>query len=422
MKLIKRTYLMTGMWLLPVMVIGSIFCFLMIEYIAYEETDEFLTYEMGRLVNYHREFNDLPEFHQVARIIPDTRFEKPFFKDTLILEPADNELVPYRELHFSINHKGRDFGIVLQHLLLGRDDIAQGTIMIILGLMLLTALFVILILNQVTGKIWKPFYQTLGKLVKFKIDRPLPEFPETNIDEFRSLNDTLDMLLKKIVKDYRNNREYHENVSHELQTHLAVIRANTEILLGDDAGKPQRLKELKKIYSATTRLSQAQKSLLLISRISNQEFSNHAAVDMQKVVAQVLDTYIDAINVREIVIQRDTREAIVFMDPGLAEILVSNLFKNAVKHNIHQGYITIRLDSSSLTVANSGQPFQGDPASMLERFTMGNGGNSGLGLAIARQICDLYGFSIAYRVEGESDHIVTVRFENSERNTDSLQF
>jgi len=66
----------------------------MIEYIAYEETDEFLTYEMQRIVNYHERFRDLPQYHQAATIIPTPAYEKPFFKDTLLLEPGDNEMVP----------------------------------------------------------------------------------------------------------------------------------------------------------------------------------------------------------------------------------------------------------------------------------------------------------------------------------------
>ena len=107
MRLIKRTYYITSLWLLPVTLIGSIFCFLMIEFISYEETDEFLTYEMQRLERYHAEHNDLPEFHKVADILPDVVYSKPFFKDTMLLEPGDNEMVPYRELYFTINHKGQ---------------------------------------------------------------------------------------------------------------------------------------------------------------------------------------------------------------------------------------------------------------------------------------------------------------------------
>src|SRR5690554_3813028 len=117
MKLINRMYFYTAIWLIPFVVIGSLFSFFMIEYIAYEETDEFLQYEMGRLVEYHGRHNDFPDFTNVAALLEDISYKEPFYKDTLLLETGDNEMVPFRELWFSIDHNGRDFTIILRHLL-----------------------------------------------------------------------------------------------------------------------------------------------------------------------------------------------------------------------------------------------------------------------------------------------------------------
>lgn len=414
MKLIKKTYFYTAIWLLPVMVIGSVFCFFMIEYIAYEETDEFLTYEMERLKNYHKQHDDLPEFHKVANLIPNRHYEEPLFKDTMLLEPGDNEMVPYRELHFSIKHKGQDYGIVLRHLLLGRDDIAQGTLFIVVGLMLLIALIIFLIVNLVTGRIWKPFYEALAKLINFKIDNPLPAFPRTSIDEFTALNSTLLSLLRKISDDYRHNKEFNENASHEFQTHLAIIRANTEKLLNNGLVTVSLgIDELKKIYSASTKLSQVQKSLLLLSKISNREFSNNVTVDLHKVITLSLETFSEAAQLRGICIEKHINPVTIDMDVGLAEILVNNLVKNAVKYNVENGYISVSLDTDSLVIKNSGQPYCGDPNTLLERFARGNEGNLGIGLAIAKQICEVYNFALSYSVADTHDHILTVFFQPS---------
>ena len=177
----------------------------MIEYISYEETDEFLTYEMQRLIRYHDEHNDLPEFHKVADIIPGIAYNKPVFKDTMLLEPGDNEMVPHRELYFTINHKGEHFTIVLRQLLLGRDDIAEGTLLIIVGLLLLLTSFLILVLNIVTRKLWKPFYDTLKQISAYKIGNSPPKLNNTNIDEFKLLNNTLKTMLAKIADDFKRN-------------------------------------------------------------------------------------------------------------------------------------------------------------------------------------------------------------------------
>jgi signal transduction histidine kinase len=409
MKLIKRTYIFTAKWLLPVMIVGSVFCFYMIQYISYEETDEFLTYEMQRLVNYHDEFGDLPEVHQASRIIPDTRLEKPMFKDTLLLETGDNELVPYRELYFSINHHGTFQTIVIRHLLLGRDDIAEGTLMIIIGLMLLVAFSLFIIVNYMAGKIWDPFYKTLDKLVKFKMNGPLPDFPATSIDEFKSLNTILGTLLKKMGDEYRNNKEFGENISHELQTHLAVIRACTEKLLNNPDEIPP-LGELQKIYAASTKLSQVQKSFFLLSKINNREYSNPVEVDLRKTVVQALEYFGEAISIRAIKVERRFEPCILSMDAGLAEILINNLIKNAVKHNIDNGDIVVTLSARVLIVENSGLPFAGNAETMLARFAKGKNGNIGIGLAIVKQICELYGFGITYTVLEQAKHKISISF------------
>ena len=411
MKLIKRTYLYTALWLPVVLVIGSVFIFYMIQYINYEETDEFLTYEMDRLVEYHRQHNDLPDFHQVAAILPGVKYDAPVFKDTFLLEPADKEMIPYRELYFSIEHNGTTQTIVLRHLMPGNDDIAEGTLMIIGGLMLLITLLIYVILNRTAGKIWKPFYQTLEKLTAFKISGPLPQLPSTEIDEFRLLNTTLDNLLKKAAADYRHNKEFGENASHELQTHLAIIRANTEKLINEnrDSEIPG---ELEKIYSAVTALSQIQKSLLLLGKIGNQEFCNLVKTDLKTTVEQSLETFREAIEIREIKVTSVLDDCVVTTDPGLAGILVNNLLKNAVKYNVQGGFIQIGLNKNELEISNSGQPFAGNPETMLKRFEKGKDGNIGIGLAIVKQICGLYNFGVSYTVSDEAVHTVKVVFNS----------
>ncbi|NLD94045.1 MAG: HAMP domain-containing histidine kinase [Fibrobacter sp.] len=414
MKLIKKTYLYTAIWLLPVMIIGSIFCFFMIEYISYEETDEFLTYEMDRIRAFHDKAKELPELYTVANIIPGNLYEKPLFRDTMMLEPGDNEMVPYRELHFSLMHEGVPYSIVLRQLLPGRDDIAQGTFFIVIGLMLLIVLINLVIINLITGKIWKPFYGTLDKLIKFKIDNPLPSFPKTSIDEFNALNNTLHLLLKKISDDYRNNKEFNENASHELQTHLAVIRANTEKLLNVGSGSERSaIDDLKKIYHASTHLSKVQKSLLLLSKINNREFKNNINVNLDKVIALSLETFSEAALMRGITIERQTEQVIIDMDSGLAEIMINNLIKNAVKYNVQNGYISISLNSKKLEIKNSGLPFSGNPDRLLERFARGEDGNLGIGLAIVKQICEVCCFSLSYSISDGCNHILTVCFQSS---------
>lgn len=400
MKLIKRTYLHAAIWLLPVIIIGSIFCFYMIKYIVYEETDEFLTYEMERLVNYHKQNSNLPEFHKVADIIEDLKFETPVFKDTLILEPGDNEMVPHRELYFTINHKNLDFTIVLRHLLPGNDDILQGTILIVSGLLLLISIVFFLMVNFISGRIWKPFYITLDTLKKFRFTSPLPKFPKSDIDEFNTLNDSVQSLLMKILHDYQRTKEFNENASHELQTHLSIIRANAEKLLNTYQTADNSLEHLQTIINAAAKLSIAQKSLLLLSKIGNLEYNKNTNLDISELINNSLSLFQEAIAIRCIKVNLMLEGCVLFIDAGLAEIMVNNLLKNAVKHNNQNGYISIKLSQKNLIIENSGLAFQDNPKTLFERFTTGKTGNLGLGLAIVKQICEVYNYKISYDIDG----------------------
>lgn len=410
MKLIKHTFKQTVLALLPVLLVGSVFIFFMIKHIIYEETDEFLTYEMERIVTFHQEHKDLPEFHQVAAILEGVQTEKPVFKDTIILEPADNEMVPHRELHFTIIHKGQPFTLVLRHLLPGNDDILQGTLIIISGLMLLIFLILLLTVNWVSKRVWNPFHQTLNQITHFKINENRPTWPQTNIEEFIQLNQSLDKLLSKIDTDFRRTREFNENASHELQTHLAMMRATTEELLNKtEIDSDIRLK-IAQLHQGGVKLSQVQKSLLLLSKIGNLEFTNIATIDLAVHVQQSLQLFAEAIDLRSIKLTLQLVPCSQNMDGGLADILSTNLIKNAIKHNITNGFINIKLTENQLYIENSGLPFDGNPSNLLERFAKGEKGNMGIGLAIVKQICELYNFSISYQIKEKTIHCIQISF------------
>lgn len=408
MKLINRTFRQTTIWLLPLLIIGSFFVFFMIKYIVYEETDEHLSYEMERIVKYHQLNSDLPEFHKVADIQEGIFHEKPFFKDTMMLEPGDNEMVPHRELHFSIQHKGEHFALVLRHLLPGNDDIFQGSIIIIMGLMLLIFFILLLTINMVSKSIWKPFYQTLNILTGFRINAPFPALPQSQIDEFDTLNKTVSNLLKKVNADYSRTREFNENASHELQTHLAMIRANTEKLMNHSNEESENNQVIANIHEASVQLSQVQKSLLLLSKIGNQEFNKHKIIDLSLQLNHTLDLFSEAIALRGISLTNNIEKCELTMDPGLAEILTNNLIKNAIKHNIDNGFIRLELNSKHLLIENSGLPYEGEPNNLLERFAIGEKGNMGIGLAIVKQICELFNYSITYQINNKTTHVIQI--------------
>ncbi|MFD1551119.1 hypothetical protein DNU06_04025 [Putridiphycobacter roseus] len=411
MKLITKTYRSTLIWLLPVMLIGSVFCFHTIEYIAHEETDEFLTYEKDRLIKFHKEHKTLPDFHKVAAIYEVDTLQPTLFKDTLILELGDNEMVPNRELQFSIPHNDKYFTIVLRHLLLGKDDILEGTLLIVVGILFIMAIMIIIILYTVNKRIWKPFHHTLSVLNAYQIKKEIPTLEDNQIDEFNQLNHSIINLLNKINTDFNNHKEFTENMSHEVQTYLTIIKQNTEQLMGQIAVEnKQDLTLIKKTYAAVNDLNKVQKSLILLTKINNEEFHEVKQFDFQDKLKAALIRFEDLIEIRNIKTSIKTTVCKVEMDPGLAEIILNNLLKNAVKHNIENGSITVELAQESLTIKNTGKVIPGEPSQLMNRFITANQGNMGIGLAIVQQICLKYDFTIKYHVDNKGIHQIIIYF------------
>ncbi len=399
MKLTRKTIQWTGLTLFPVTLLGGFLIYLVLSSITYSEADEYLTFEMQRIQRYYGLYQELPEVFKVNRVYADTVFSKPFFSDTKVTDPLSGEVIDYRELRFSLFNRTNVNDVItisLRQVLIGREDLVRSSIYIVLGILGMFSISVLLVLNIVTGKIWAPFFDTLNKIRGFDVQKKIPEFPDTDIDEFRQLNKTVSKMILKLVGDYQRTKEFNENAAHELQTQLALIRSAHEELLNSLPSDSVWIQEAGKAHAAASKLAHIQKSLLLLSKISNKEFVQKSKIDLKEVILSALTDFQEAASMRGIEIELDLEPVIVHIDEGLAHVLVTNLIKNAVKHNIRNGFIQIKLTQKKMSIKNSGESFEGEPAELINRFKVGSDGGLGLGLAIADQICEVYGYKLRY--------------------------
>jgi signal transduction histidine kinase len=149
-----------------------------------------------------------------------------------------------------------------------------------------------------------------------------------------------------------------------------------------------------------------------LAKIENRQFPESKPVDPAVMIDFQLESLEDLIISKKIsVIKRLENDGTIHMNPYLAEILLVNLIKNAVRHNISSGELIIELTKDKLTIANSGAPLQMDPELLFKRFHKASSSpeSLGLGLAIVQKICTLYGFKIGYSYENRM-HTIRVEF------------
>jgi len=101
----------------------------------------------------------------------------------------------------------------------------------------------------------------------------------------------------------------------------------------------------------------------------------------------------------------------VFMDSYLADMLINNIISNAIKHSKKEKNIEIQSNENSLIISNYGEKEIANPTKLFLRFYRESNVNqsTGLGLAIAKKICDLYEFNISYKFKNHH-HIFSVTF------------
>jgi signal transduction histidine kinase len=102
---------------------------------------------------------------------------------------------------------------------------------------------------------------------------------------------------------------------------------------------------------------------------------------------------------------------IIIANRSLIEILISNLVNNAIIHNKADGKINISLQARQLVIENTGAPLEVETEELFERFKKGSyhGKTTGLGLSLAKQICQLYHYEIRYRYNNDW-HTLQVNF------------
>ena len=320
------------------------------------------------------------------------------YHDTIFTMEGHESPEPVRFVKFFA-----DFGESAYEVKIYRSKISSDDLTIrITGLITLLAFFFtlgIFLLNRYGFRsTWKDFWRSLRKVQNFKAGNSPPDFEESEIDEFNTLNQELKKMTGRIARDYRKLESFTTHTTHEFQTPLAVIRSKVEILLQSENLNHDQLREIQNIDKYASQLSRLNQSLSLLFNIENQQFEETKVLYFSQEVKNHSDFLLEQAELRGIHVNIDLHEdAGMMINPSLADVLLLNLFRNALFHNIPDGTIDVILKKQSLEIINTGPPAENGLEKVFEEFVKGKQSNGlGLGLAIVKRICDLYGIDLDY--------------------------
>ena len=335
-------------------------------------------------------------------------------KDTVLYNKILKTYSPYRRLSATVKIGNEYYRIRIYKSLITSNILIEKVAMVTTLMLLLFLLMAYFLNRYIFGRVWFDFFDTLHKIQEFSLTMPQKEaFSTSEIIEFNELNRLLNKMTDKIITDYEGLKEFTGNLTHEVQTPLSVIKNKSELLLQESLNKKQ-YELVGSVYSATNRLSAIVRSLGLIARIDNNQFTNVQPVDFEKLIQKQIENYNLLIASRNIQLETNFKgKPDINMNPELAEILINNLIKNAVRHNQEKGFINILLSKTEFVVTNSGDDPGIPTHKLFEQFSRASDeGFMGIGLSIARKITQHYQMTIQYKYK-DHEHQLTVSFPST---------
>ena len=371
-----------------------------------EETDETLILHKNEFVKYSLptlKNADIKNWNKYNRNIKIEPF-KNSGKDTIFYnsyyDALDAEIEPYRELNASILIQGNPYTYSARINLVEKEDLMKSIAILFLVIISLFLVGLFIITKRLSINLWKPFYETLNQIEKFEIDKSNhPKFAETNIEEFNRLNNSIEKLISKNTSIYHSQREFIENAAHELQTPLAVFQAKIDTLIQNADFTQEQYKMLSSLNDSVSRLNRLNKNLLLLSKMENDIYNEKQTINLKEAIEKHFDFFTEQAKAKNLIIKTEMNEAVaVKSNPVLAEILISNLFLNAIRHNVSDGQVLVTLSNHSLTFSNTGQSQTLVADKLFNRFSKSNPSEqgNGLGLAIIKKIADQNNWKISY--------------------------
>ncbi|WP_308759657.1 HAMP domain-containing sensor histidine kinase [uncultured Bacteroides sp.] len=400
MKLLSYTYRKLALLLFLLMAVwGVLFYYAIVDEVV-DETDDTLE-NYGEILmksalhdpSILETEGSLMSFYKFTPISEEEgRHYRQVFYDATVYIELEDEDEPVRVMCTAFRMPdGQYYELKLMVSTLERDDMVEAMLWYLGVLFLLFLICTSIGIQLVLKGVFRPLHKLLDWLHRIQPGKEVPPLDNpTKIREFRQLSNAALDMGNRSYKAYEEQKQFIENASHELQTPLAIVRGKVELLAESEGMTEQQMEQLDEIYATLGRAVKLNKSLLLLSRIENGQYTEMEDVSVDEILDELLPDLTDIYEHKQVrlIRKREEQPFIIRCNHSLAQILVSNLVKNSLLHNGEGGELQVLTTPTSLVIKNTGDvPLEGEK--LFRRFYHGMDGkkdSTGLGLAIARSI------------------------------------
>ena len=226
------------------------------------------------------------------------------------------------------------------------------------------------------------------------------ELPDTN-DEIYRLVSTFNDMLARLDRVFSSQRQFIEDLAHELKTPLAILKGEIEVTLKKIRSTQEYSAVLKSSLEEVDRMSNIIDNLLMLARFEN----NAMELDMEKLdIGLLAEKSVEDITIlaraKDITVSFSAAKSIFIKgDERALKRLFLNLLDNAVKYTNKNGAIDVTIteehDYAKIIIRDTGIGISEDNLSFIfDRFyrvnAFCNQPGFGLGLSIAKSISEAH--------------------------------
>ena len=346
--------------------------------------------------------------YYIKEVCPEYALGRPAiqYKDTMVYIAAKKETEPARVLTTIFkDRQERYFQVEVSIPTIEKKDLMRSILYLILSLYAALLLTLLLINIFVFKRSTRPLYRLLEWLEQNRLGSgaPGPNI-ETDITEFRKLNEAVAGYARHSEELYQQQKQFIGNASHEVQTPIAVCLGRVEMMMEDENLQENHINELSKLHGTLEYVSKLNRSLLLLSKIDNNQFHEEEEIDFNSLIKESAEVFDQIYSYKGIKTAVDlSGKFTAHINATLAGILVNNLLKNAYVHNVPGGSVIICCSKDKIIFSNTAQGKALNESLIFERFYKGGQkeGSTGLGLAIVHAICRHSNLKIEYTLKGD---------------------
>lgn len=242
---------------------------------------------------------------------------------------------------------------------------------------------------------------------------------ETSTLEFQQLDISITELMQRIKVAFMTEKEFISNVSHELQTPISILKTRFENMLMDEKIDDDVADKLDDSIRKLNRMSKIIKSLLMISKIDNEQFLKNETVNIKALLQEIAEDFQEHLSTKNIRLYMQHLDEFEIQNANrtLLYTLFSNIITNAIKYNVENGQIDISATKQShvfvVAIRDTGVGIAKENLTHIfdrfKKFNKSTEPSFGLGLAIVKTISDFHRLNL--HVESEANKGTTFRVE-----------